>query len=61
MAELMSNPRVKEKAQKEVHRVLSGQDKVHQASLGGLHYLKAVIKEGKEGAKGKWNFWSKST
>lgn len=45
MAELMANPRVKEKAQLEVRRVLSGQSRVHERDLGDLHYLKAVIKE----------------
>ncbi|CAL4991486.1 unnamed protein product [Urochloa decumbens] len=45
MAELVANPRVKEKAQLEIRRALAGQDRVHEAALVDLHYLKAVIRE----------------
>ncbi|CAN6363401.1 unnamed protein product [Urochloa humidicola] len=45
MAELVANPRVKERAQLEIRRVLAGQDRVHEAALVDLHYLKAVIME----------------
>lgn len=45
MAELMANPTVMEKAQSEIRRVFAGQDRVHEALLGDLSYLKAVIKE----------------
>ncbi|CAN6363244.1 unnamed protein product [Urochloa humidicola] len=45
MAELIANPRVMEKAQLEIRRVLAGQERVQEAALGDMHYLKAVIKE----------------
>nr|CAB3452324.1 unnamed protein product [Digitaria exilis] len=45
MSELMRNPRVKEKAQDEVQRVLKGQDRVTEECLSRLHYLHLVIKE----------------
>ncbi|KAL5208676.1 hypothetical protein ABZP36_033111 [Zizania latifolia] len=45
MAELMRNPRVMHEAQAEVRRELAGHDKVTEASLSNLHYLRLVIKE----------------
>ncbi|KAK3118891.1 hypothetical protein QOZ80_9BG0710160 [Eleusine coracana subsp. coracana] len=45
MAELMVNPRVMEKTQLEVRRVLAGQDRVREAALRSMPYLKAVVKE----------------
>ncbi|CAL4980401.1 unnamed protein product [Urochloa decumbens] len=45
MAELIANPRAMEKAQLEIRRVLAGQERVQEAALGDMHYLKAVIKE----------------
>ncbi|KAL6654867.1 hypothetical protein ACP70R_008332 [Stipagrostis hirtigluma subsp. patula] len=45
MAELMANPRVMEKAQSEIRRVLAGQERVHEGALNDLGYLKALIKE----------------
>ncbi|CAN6372599.1 unnamed protein product [Urochloa humidicola] len=45
MAELIANPRVREKAQLEIRRVLAGQERVHDEALRELRYLKAVIKE----------------
>jgi cytochrome P450 len=45
MAELIANPRVMEKAQREIRRVLAGQERVHEEVLTEMHYLKAVVKE----------------
>ncbi|EES10007.1 ent-isokaurene C2-hydroxylase [Sorghum bicolor] len=45
MAELMANPRVLEKVQTEIRRVLAGQYRVREEALRDLGYLKAVIKE----------------
>ncbi|KAL6897374.1 hypothetical protein ACP4OV_007070 [Aristida adscensionis] len=45
MSELTRNPRVMQKAQGEVRRVLKGQDRVSELTLGKLHYLHQVIKE----------------
>ncbi|VAH36643.1 unnamed protein product [Triticum turgidum subsp. durum] len=45
MAELLKNPRVMRKAQDEVRRALAGQPKVTEDSLGGLNYMRLVIKE----------------
>ncbi|CAN6372598.1 unnamed protein product [Urochloa humidicola] len=45
MAELVANPKAMEKAQLEIRRVLAGQERVQEAALGDLNYLKAVIKE----------------
>ncbi|VAH51948.1 unnamed protein product [Triticum turgidum subsp. durum] len=45
MAELVKNTRVMGKAQDEVRRALAGQPKVTEDSLGGLNYMRLVIKE----------------
>ncbi|CAO2149404.1 unnamed protein product [Urochloa humidicola] len=45
MAELMANPGVMKKAQSEIRHALTGQGRVHEAALGDLGYLGAVIKE----------------
>uniref|UniRef100_A0A453CYQ6 Cytochrome P450 71D10 n=1 Tax=Aegilops tauschii subsp. strangulata TaxID=200361 RepID=A0A453CYQ6_AEGTS len=45
MAELVKNPKVMGKAQDEVRRALAGQPKVTEDSLGGLNYMRLVIKE----------------
>lgn len=45
MAELIANPRVMQKAQQEIRSVMSGEQRVDEASLRNVHYLKAVIKE----------------
>lgn len=45
MAELMSNPRVIQKAQSQTRHILEGQARVHEADLNGMLYLRAVIKE----------------
>lgn len=45
MAELIANPRVMRKAQQETRRVLAGHERVEEEHLGGLQYLRAVIKE----------------
>jgi len=45
MAELLRNPRVMEKAQHEVRQAFAGHDTVTEDSLGGLRYLRFVIKE----------------
>ncbi|RLM68980.1 hypothetical protein C2845_PM17G12200 [Panicum miliaceum] len=45
MAELMANPRAMKKAQSEIRHVLAEQGRVHEAALGDVVYLGAVIKE----------------
>ncbi|GJN04509.1 hypothetical protein PR202_ga22062 [Eleusine coracana subsp. coracana] len=45
MAELVANPRVLNKAQEEIRRVLAGKERVQEEDLTDLHYLRAVIKE----------------
>ncbi|CAN6277790.1 unnamed protein product [Urochloa humidicola] len=45
MAELLRNPRVMAKAQREVRESLAAADTVTEDTLGSLHYLKLVVKE----------------
>lgn len=45
MAELVRNPRVMQKAQDEVRRVLDGQKRVTEGSVSNLQYLHLVLKE----------------
>ncbi|CAL1367267.1 unnamed protein product [Linum trigynum] len=45
MSELMRNPQVLEKANKEVRRVFDGKGKIDEAGLAELNYLKSVLKE----------------
>ncbi|CAN6243345.1 unnamed protein product [Urochloa humidicola] len=45
MAELLRNPRIMDKAQREVREALAGEDTVMEDSLGSLHYLRSVVKE----------------
>jgi len=45
MAELMANPRVMKKVQSDIRHALAGQGRVHEAALGDVVYLRAVIKE----------------
>ncbi|CAN6363242.1 unnamed protein product [Urochloa humidicola] len=45
MAELVANPRVMEKAQLEIRRVLAGKGRVEEEALREMRYLKTVIKE----------------
>ncbi|CAO2044839.1 unnamed protein product [Urochloa humidicola] len=45
MAELLRNPRIMDKAQREVREAIAGEDTVTEDSLGSLHYLRFVVKE----------------
>ena len=45
MAELMRSPRVREKAQAEIRKKLRGKETIHEADIGELSYLRAVISE----------------
>ncbi|CAN0878472.1 Desmethyl-deoxy-podophyllotoxin synthase, partial [Linum grandiflorum] len=45
MSELMKNPAVMQKAQKEVRQAFGTQGKIDEASLHKLHYLQLIIKE----------------
>ncbi|KAL6841599.1 hypothetical protein ACP4OV_028538 [Aristida adscensionis] len=45
MAELMANPRVMQKAQVEIRRVIGDKGRVNEVALSNMGYLKAVIKE----------------
>ncbi|KAF5183409.1 Cytochrome p450, partial [Thalictrum thalictroides] len=44
-AELLRNPRVMEKAQAEVRQIFNGKNKIDQADIDKLNYLRLVIKE----------------
>ena len=45
MAELIRNPKVMDKVQAEVRRVLKGKKTIEETDIGELSYLKQVIKE----------------
>ena len=45
MAELIKNPRVMQKAQEEVRRVVGNKKKISMDDINGMDYLKCVIKE----------------
>ncbi|KAB1228280.1 Cytochrome P450 71D10 [Morella rubra] len=45
MSEMLRNPRVMEKAQAEVRRVLDGRRKIDETDIQKLDYLKSVVKE----------------
>ncbi|XP_061962257.1 cytochrome P450 726A27-like [Populus nigra] len=45
LAELMKNPSVMDKAQKEVRQVLGNIENVDESSIGNLNFLKLIIKE----------------
>ncbi|KAG7946068.1 hypothetical protein I3843_14G019800 [Carya illinoinensis] len=45
MSELVKNPRVMEKAQAEVRRVLEGRRNINETDIQQLDYLRAVVKE----------------
>ncbi|RDX93247.1 Cytochrome P450 71D8, partial [Mucuna pruriens] len=45
MSEMMRNPIVRKKAQAEIRQMLRGKETIHESNLGGLSYLKAVIRE----------------
>lgn len=45
MAELMRNPKVMERTQKELRQVVVDKGKVEESDLKNLDYLKLVIKE----------------
>ncbi|CAI0456053.1 unnamed protein product [Linum tenue] len=45
MSELMRNPRIMEKAQREVRKVFNGKGLVDEASIDQLPYLKLILKE----------------
>ncbi|KAF5469940.1 hypothetical protein F2P56_010495 [Juglans regia] len=45
MSELVKNPRVMEKAQAEVRRVLEGRGNINETDIQKLDYLRAVVKE----------------
>lgn len=44
LAELMKNPSVMDKAQKEVRQVLGNIENVDESSIGNLNFLKRIIK-----------------
>ncbi|VAI43180.1 unnamed protein product [Triticum turgidum subsp. durum] len=45
MTELVRHPRILQKAQEEVRRVVGGKGRVEESDLAELHYMRAIIKE----------------
>ncbi|CAL9774280.1 unnamed protein product [Musa acuminata subsp. burmannicoides] len=45
MSELMRNPKIMEKAQKEVMEVLKGKNRIQETDIVELNYLKSIVKE----------------
>ena len=45
MSELLRNPKVMEKAQAEVRKVLEGKRKIEDTDIQKLYYVKSIVKE----------------
>ncbi|CAL9761200.1 unnamed protein product, partial [Musa acuminata subsp. burmannicoides] len=45
MSELMRNPKIMEKAQKEVMEELKGKNRIQETDVVELNYLKSIVKE----------------